>query len=414
MTDVCCAEYAALTRRSLLAAAALAGAATLVGSAVVRSSASAARPAGAVMVVLSLRGAADGLSLVVPHGDPVYYSARPDIAIPVEQLVVRDDFFGLHPQLAPLVPMWNAGKVAAVHATGLPAPNRSHFAAMEEVEDADPGSSVREGWLNRLIGLDQNDSPLQAFNVGDGVPPASLYGPEAYVSAGDVASMRIPGNDEWDPQDHRLHSLHRLWDTQSSAMGRAMRATFRAVEDFGPVLATSDQPANGAVYPDNDLAGALAETARIIRGDVGVEVVTVDHGDWDHHTGLGTAGSGRLHRGARDVAGAVAAFFDDLGPLGDKVTLVVLSEFGRRVKQNANYGLDHGYGNVMLLAGAGVNGGKYYARWPGLAGDEDSDLLVTTDYRSVLAEVVSARFGADTSRVFPNFIREAVGVMAGA
>ena len=414
MTDDCCSEFAALTRRSLFAGAALAGATTMIGSAVVRASASSAGSADAVMVVLSLRGAADGLSLVVPHGDPVYYAARPDIAIPAEQLLARDDFFGLHPQLAPLVPMWTAGKLAAVHATGLPAPNRSHFAAMEEVEDADPGSAVREGWLNRLVGLAPGDSPLQAFNVGDGVPPASLYGPEAYISAGDVASMQIPGNDEWDPEDHRLHSLHRMWDPETSTLGRAMRATFRAVDEFGPVQETSDQPANGAVYPDHDLAGALAETARIIRGDVGVQVVTVDHGTWDHHVGLGTPESGRLRRLTGELAGAVAAFFRDLGPLGDKVTLVVLSEFGRRVKQNANYGLDHGYGNVMLVAGAGVNGGQYYAKWPGLAGEEDSDLLVTTDYRSVLAEVVSARFGASTSTVFPGFVRESVGVMAGA
>ena len=413
MTEPCCPEYAALTRRGFFAGAALAGAATMVGSAVVRASASAPRPARAVMVVLSLRGAADGLSLVVPHGDPVYYAARPDIAISPDLLLARDEFFGLHPQLAPLVPLWTTGKLAAVHATGLPAPNRSHFAAMEEVEDADPGSSVREGWLNRLIGLDPVDSPLQAFNVGDGVPPASLYGPEQYVSAGDVASMRIPGNDEWDPEDRRLHSLARLWDEQSSTMGRAMRSTFRAVADFGPVLETSESPSHGAVYADNDLAGALAETARIIRGDVGVEVVTVDHGNWDHHIGLGTASTGRLQRLTRDLAGAVAAFFQDLGPLSDKVTLVVLSEFGRRVKQNANYGLDHGYGNVMLLAGAGVNGGRYYAKWPGLAGEDDSDLLVTTDYRSVLSEVIAARFGASPGKVFPGFLREAVGVMSG-
>ncbi len=130
------------------------------------------------------------------------------------------------------------------------------------------------------------------------------------------------------------------------------------------MLQTSDQPGNGAVYPDNDLSSALAETARIIRGDVGVEVVTVDHGNWDHHTGLGTVASGRLRRGARDLAGGVAAFFDDLGPLGDKVTLVALSEFGRRVKQNANYGLDHGYGNVMLVAGAGVAAASTTQRGP--------------------------------------------------
>lgn len=415
MTDSCCAEYAALSRRGLFAgAAALAGASTVFGSAVVRASAAAPTPARATMVVLSLRGAADGLSLVVPHGDPVYYAARPNIAIPAASLLAKDGYFGLHPQFAPLVPMWNSGKLAAVHATGLPSPNRSHFSAMEEVEDADPGSTARVGWLNRLIGADQNDSPLQAFNLGEGVPPASLYGPESFVSAGDVSSMTIPGHDEWDTEDRRLTSLHRLWDGNASAMGKAMRATFRAVDDFEPVRQTSEQPGNGATYPQHDLGRALSEVARIIKGNVGVEVVTVDQGDWDHHTGLGNLEWGRMRRNAGDLASAVAAFFQDLGNHGHNVTLVTISEFGRRVQENANNGLDHGYGNVMLVAGAGVNGGKYYATWPGLTNETDSDLLVTTDYRSVLSEVVAARFGVSVAKVFPGFQAEAVGVMSGA
>ncbi len=404
-----------MTRRGLLiGAAALAGTTTVLGSAVVRASAASLTPARSVLVVLSLRGAADGLSLVVPHGDPVYYQARPGISVAADQLLAADPMFGLHPGLEPLMPLWNAGKLAAVHATGLPAPNRSHFAAMEEVEDADPTSSVREGWLNRLVGLDDNTSPLQAFNVAEGVPPASLYGPADYVSAPDVASMRIPGNDEWDPEGRRLKSLHRMWDSQPSDLGRAMRATFRAVDEFAPVLETPAGPQHGAAYPGGDLGDALSEAARIIRGGVGVEVVTVDHGDWDHHADLGTLEWGSMQRNAAELGKAVAAFFTDLGSLADNVTLVALSEFGRRVKQNANYGLDHGYGNVMLLAGAGVVGG-YHGTWPGLANTHDADLLVTTDYRSVLSEVVAARFGASPAAVFPHFPdRETVGVMRGA
>jgi uncharacterized protein (DUF1501 family) len=414
MTEPCCAEYAAMSRRGLFAGAvALAGATTVLGSAVVRASAASVVPAQAVMVVLSLRGAADGMSLVVPHGDPVYYEARPRIAIPSDQLLAKDAMFGLHPALEPLLPLWSSGKLAAVHATGLPAPNRSHFAAMEELEDADPGSSARVGWLNRLVGLDDNHSPLQAFAVGGGVPPASLVGPEDVLSAPDVESVRIPGDDANDPAHTRVTSLHTLWDGRTDTLGRAMRATFNAVEDFEPARQTSEQPANGASYPNNDLGRALAETARIIRGDVGVEVITVDQGDWDHHSGLGNLEWGAMLRNAGDLAGAVAAFFQDLGPLADKVTLVTLSEFGRRVQENANWGLDHGYGNVMLLAGAGVVGGQYHGTWPGLSDDLDADLLVTTDYRSVLAEVVASRFGASPAAVFPGFVRETVGVMTG-
>jgi uncharacterized protein (DUF1501 family) len=322
--------------------------------------------------------------------------------------------FGLHPALEPLLPLWNDGRLAAVHATGLPAPNRSHFAAMEEVEDADPGSALRVGWLNRLIGTDSETSPLQALNLGGGVPPASLYGPEPFVSADKIDAMTIAGDDEWDPDGRRVRSLHRIWDGTDSAMGRAMRATFRAVADFQPVRDTSETPAHGASYPDNDLGKALHEVARIIRGNVGVEVVTVDQGDWDHHSGIGTLTSGRMLRNAAELAGAVAAFFQDLGSLAEKVTLVTISEFGRRVQENANRGLDHGYGNVMFLAGAGVVGGRYHGTWPGLTNETDSDLLVTTDYRSVLAEVVSTRFGASTASVFPGFQQEQVGAMRSA
>ena len=162
----CCEEYAALatSRRKLLLGALAAGTTTVIGDAVMgTASAAAGRKARGVLVVLSLRGAADGMSLVVPHGDPVYYEARPRIGIPKEQLIGADGFFGMHPALAPLMPLWSTGKLGWVHASGLPAPNRSHFSAMEALEDAAPGSSTRTGWLNRLIGLPDGDaSPLQA------------------------------------------------------------------------------------------------------------------------------------------------------------------------------------------------------------------------------------------------------------
>jgi uncharacterized protein (DUF1501 family) len=285
---------------------------------------------------------------------------------------------------------------------------------MEEIEDSDPLSNVRAGWLNRLIGLDNSSSPLQAFNLAGGVPPASLYGTQDTISAPDVDSMRVSAVDQWD-HGRRMRSLHRLWDGSSTPMGRAMRATFRAVADFEPVRKTPEQPANGATYPDDDLGRALREVARIVRGNVGVEVVTVDHGDWDHHTELGTLEWGRMIGNASALGESIAAFFQDLGQLGDKVTLVTISEFGRRVKENANQGLDHGWGNVMFLAGAGVKGGKYYADWPWLENTDDADLQVTTDYRSVLSEVIESRFGVSASHVFTDsrFQRETVGVMAG-
>lgn len=415
----CCPEYAALSRRGFLSGAIAVGASTTVfGTAVVTASPAGAAPAPAVLVVLSMRGACDGLNLVVPHAEAAYYAARPRIAVPATSLLAKDATFGLHPRLAPLLPFWTAGKLAAVHATGLPAPNRSHFAAMEEVEDAAPGSSTRSGWLNRLIGTDADTNPLQALNLSGGVPPASLYGPQPVMSADSVDGMGIAGDDQWDEDNRRIRSLHTLWDGNRSGLGRAMKSTFGAVSDFAPVKATPETPANGAVYPTSDLGRALAEVARVIKGDVGVAVLTVDQGDWDHHTNIGTIDGGRLVQNADDFAKALAAFLTDLGALADsglagKVTVVTISEFGRRVQENASGGTDHGYGNVMFLAGAGVKGGSYYAQWPGLANTLDADLLVTTDYRSVLAEVVVSRFGASPAAVFPGFVRESVGVMSG-
>ncbi len=404
----CCAEYTRLSRRGLLGGSvALAGLSTVVGSAVVSASPAQAASAGSVLVVVSMRGASDGLSLVVPHADPIYYEARPRIAIPSDRLLAKDAMFGLHPQMAPLLPMWNAGRVGVVHAAGLPAPNRSHFAAMEEIEDANPGSVVRQGWLNRLLGERPGTSSLQGFSLGSSLSTA-MYGPEQVMSASDVDDVEFPGQDRFDTNDGRRRSLHTLWDNNTSPLGRSMAATFDAVENFTPAR---EQPSRAADYPRSDLGNALSEAARIVRGNVGVEVITVDQGDWDMHSGLGTTEWGAMKVNAADFAGSIAAFFNDLGDQASKVTLVAFSEFGRRVRENSNFGLDHGHGNAMFLAGAGVRGG-YHGNWPGLTNELDSDLLVTTDYRSVLAEVVSRRFNASTAAVFPGFTPESVGAMA--
>ena len=410
MTDqTCCREYAGVTRRAVvLGTAGAAGTALMFGTSSVATSAAAATPAPSVLVVLSLRGAADGLSLVVPHADPVYYQARPRIAVPADRLLAKDGMFGLHPALEPLLPMWNAGTLAAVHATGLPSPNRSHFAAMEEVEAAAAGSTTRNGWLNRVIGLDASASPLQGLNLGETVPPTSLYGPHPAMSAQDLDGIRIAGDDKWDTRGGRRRSLETLWRKDTSALGATARATFQAVDELAPV---ASQPEGSAAYPDSDLGNALKHAARVIRADVGVQVITVDQGDWDMHTDLGTLEWGQMRGNAADLARSMAAFFGDLGAMAPKVTLVTISEFGRRVAENNNHGLDHGYGNVMLVAGAGVVGGRYFARWPGLTAGADADLLVTTDYRSVLSEVVTKRFGASSAAVFPGFSPSDVGVV---
>jgi uncharacterized protein (DUF1501 family) len=387
-------------------ALALAGTSTAIGGAVLSASPAAAAPAASILVVLSLRGAADGLSLVVPHADPVYYAARPTLAIPADRLLEKDGMFGLHPALSPLAPLWRSGSVAAVHAAGLPAANRSHFDAMQEMEDADPGSRERVGWLNRLIGTTPGTSPLQGFSAGSAMIPTSLFGPQSVMAAESV-QVELPGSD----RGGRAASVRELWAGQGGTLGRSMAAALSGIDQFTPVRETAD---NSAAYPNNDLGRAMSTAARIIRGNVGVEVITVDQGDWDMHSGAGGPDGGWMFNQARDLAQALAAFLGDLGSQAAKVTLVTLSEFGRRVQQNDSWGTDHGYGTVMFVAGAGVRGG-YHARWPGLTDSYDADLTVTTDYRQVLADIVAARFPATSiPAVFPGLVRQSSGCMLGS
>jgi uncharacterized protein (DUF1501 family) len=407
----------ALSRRSLIGGAALAGGAIALGPSLGgagprayavtgRAANRLSSPLGSVLVLLSLRGAADGLSLVVPHADPVYYEARPRLAIPHTALLAADAMFGLHPALAPLLPMWNAGTLAAVHATGMATPNRSHFAAMEAIEDAAPGSTTRNGWLNRLLGELPGASPLQGTAMGNQIP-TSLFGTNPAFVVGRVDDAKIAGMED---DGRRLASLKHAWKG-GGPMSRAVRDAIAGAETFGTARDTpAGKPATA--YPGTGLGKALSDVSRIVRSGVGAEVITVDQGDWDMHTDAGTLEWGDMKNNAGDLAGSIAAFFADLGPLADRVTLVTLSEFGRRVKENDDYGTDHGFGNVMFVAGAGVKGGRYYGTWPGLQNTLDGDLLVTTDYRSVLTEIVTKRFGVTVGQVFPGFSPTPVGVMA--
>ena len=369
-----------------------------------------------VLLVLSLRGGADGLSLVVPHGDIAYAAARPKLAVPSSTLLARNAMFGLHPKFAPLMPMWSAGSFAAVNAVGLAAPNRSHFAAMEAIEDADAGSVERRGWLNRLVGLDLDESPVEGAQIGSAIVPTSLYGASPVLAMADIDDMSLPGRDSPTGYARRVASLTEAWAEDSTSLGRGARAALDMSDVFADVAGQPSEPLNGAVYPGGDLGKSLGDAARLVRADIGAEVITVDAGAWDMHVGVGGVDAGLLTTAVEELALALNAFFTDLGSLGSRVTVVTISEFGRRVAENANNGLDHGWGNVMLLLGAGVRGGRYHGTWPGLGDGKlvDGDLAVTNDYRSVLAEVVSSRFGADVSKVFPGFRPTPIGAMAAA
>ena len=411
--DCGCGDYD-VSRRSLLKAAGLAsmaGVATSMFGDVLTSTVFGASNAN-VLVVISLRGGADGLSMMVPHAEDAYYTSRPTTAIAKNKLLYADSTFGLHPSFTALGPMWLLGQVAGIHAVGLPAPNRSHFEAMETLEDADPGSSARIGWINRMVsGLAESPDVFDAMQIGDTITPTSLVGPAPTIATQAFSDLAMPFSKDPVMSQRVSDSLRAQYAARGGLIGEAglgaITLAGRAAAISGSV---NDGPLAGVLYPKySERGAALKSTAGLIRANVGVKAVAVDAGGWDHHVDL----SYRVNDTVKDLALCLAAFFLDLGLDAGRVTVVTLSEFGRRLKENGSHGVDHGYGNAVFALGAGVKGG-FYSRWPGLsAGTQvDGDLAVTTDYRSVLTEILRARFPAlDTSKVFPGISYAPLGFM---
>ncbi len=376
----------------------------------------AATPAydGAVLVVLSLRGGFDGLSAVAPVGDPDYALARPTIAIPVSRaLATGDRRFGLHPALAPLKPLWDAGTMAAVHAVDTPDLSRSHFEATATLERAAPGTSIRTGWLDRVMGAAGAGSPFQAVQLGDTAATGLLAGPEPVLAAQSLKGFALEGT-SW-LGTRFTDTLKALHEGVSSPAIAPAQLTLGALDTAATLVANDKQPRNGAVYPTGELGEAMADVARLVRGGAGLRAVSIDFGSWDMHTGLGAAGDGEMADHLGELAGALAAFAQDLGALFANVTVVTMSEFGRRLEENGSGGVDHGHGNAMLVLGGGLNGGQVHGTWPGLsaAALDDGDLAGTTDYRNLLAELLVKRQGmssAAASAIFPGFTPSAVGV----
>jgi uncharacterized protein (DUF1501 family) len=405
-------ERAGLSRRSLFRMAGIAGVVTATTLSDVQLAFGA--PAGAgVLVVLSLRGGFDGLSAVVPNGDPYYARLRPGIQIPAGQTKKVDEMFGLHPALSPLYPLWDAGTVGAVHAVSQKEQTRSHFAAMAEMERAAPSSSMRTGWIDRSIGSFAHPDDFTATQVGSATMPTSMMGPHPKLVMNSIAGVKLAVDEKLVPLTRWRSTMADLHRGARPELHRPLAAALDTVGTMRTLQKTGTDDVTTLGYPNTQLGKALHDVARLAKAGLGLRVATVDYGNWDMHAGMGNVGGGWMHDQLTELATALASFAGELGPDLNKVTLITLSEFGRRVEQNGSQGVDHGYGNAVLVLGGGINGGRVHGRWPGLGPNDlaDGDLAGTTDYRSIVSEVLTKRCGVpSTTQIFPSFKPKPVGI----
>ena len=371
--------------------------------------------AGKRLVVLFQRGAADGLNIVVPHGEQAYYAMRPTIAIPrarsgSDGVIDLDGFFGLHPSMTAFKPLWDSKHLAIVHAAGSPDNTRSHFDAQDYMESGTPGvKSTEDGWLNRAVaGLnDSQTSPFRAVAMGGSVP-RTLAGSVPAVAINDLRSFAVGGRG---PSANAASNTFEAMYEQSvdTVLHGTGNETFEAVKMLKSADPEKYTPASGANYPNGRFGDSLRQVAQLIKANLGVEVAFADIGGWDHHVNEGNV-QGQIANLTREFSQAIAAFWTDLGNLAEDTVIVSMSEFGRTARENGNRGTDHGHANVMFVLGGPVKGGKVYGRWPGLQPQnlyEGRDLAVTTDFRQVLSEAVYRHLGSrQLAKVFPGFDKD--------
>lgn len=368
-----------------------------------------------LLLTLFLRGGADGLSIVAPSRDPDYRAARPGplrVEAPPKRSrlylaePLADVGFCFHPRAAALAELYAAGQLSVVHATGLVDPTRSHFDAEERMERAAPGQGARlGGWLARWLEQARPAGILPAFAIGDSIPE-SLRGAARVATAPQLAGLRLaPG--------------HGYAAALRTALVRSLPPEFplagpleHALELSREIEARVGVDEQGALLPyqpkaeypaGSNLALALQSLVQAIGLDLGLRVATLDFGGFDTHVNQ----AGSLPPLIEELSACLAAFWQDLGPRREEVTVVVMSEFGRRLRANQSGGTDHGHGNLLLVLDATQRGGRMYGTWPTLANsalDAGADLAITTDYRHVLCEALVHALGpCDRAAIFPGF-----------
>jgi uncharacterized protein (DUF1501 family) len=375
----------------------------------------AARPK--ILIALFQRGAVDGLSMIVPHGDRDYYGSRGSIAVArpsagsAEATIDLDGFFGLHPEMGPLKPAWDDHRLAIVHACGSPDITRSHFDAQDYMESGTPGvKTTQDGWLARGLQAVASvpASPFRAVALGSQLP-RSLRGDVGAVAMGTLTDFDVK-QDSGSMGGGSVNARRGFESLYEQGVRDLLhgtgRETFEAVKMLRSANPQRFAPENGAQYPRGKFGESLKQIAQLIRADVGLEVAFADMGGWDTHANQGNE-KGQLAQRLTEFSQSLAALYRDLGERMADVVVVTMSEFGRTVHENGNRGTDHGHATAMLVLGGPVKGGRVAGRWPGLAREqlyEGRDLVVTTDFRNLFAELAVRHLGVTaTAPLFPGF-----------
>jgi uncharacterized protein (DUF1501 family) len=407
-----------LTRRAFMKNGAMA----VVGAAAVPSfltrsvlaEVTTAQAQGKKLVVIFQRGAADGLNIVVPYREKTYYDLRPSIAIPQNQTLDLDGFFGLHPAMQPVKPLWDQGHLAIVHACGSPDPSRSHFDAQDFMESGTPGlKATPDGWLNRALAAEDSAcrdracmahraSAFRAVALGPQVP-RTLEGKIPAVAIDNVRNFNVGGqNPSAQPIAASFESMYD--DTVNAVLHGTGSETFEAVKMLKAADPAKYVPAAGANYPNGQFGQSMKQIAQLLKANLGVEAAFADIGGWDTHQNQGSV-NGQMAGRLTEFSQSLAAFWTDMGDDTENITLVTMSEFGRTVHQNGTGGTDHGHANVMFVLGGPVVGQKVYGKWPGMDKHqlyEERDLAITTDFRQVLGEAAFKTLGSrNMETVFP-------------
>jgi uncharacterized protein (DUF1501 family) len=376
-----------------------------------------------ILVAIFQRGAADGLNVVVPFAEKRYYELRPTIGIPAPSAsgapntaIDLDGRFALNPALQPLKALWDKQQLAIVEATGSPDPTRSHFDAQDQMESGTPGKTSSDGWLNRALSpAGPETSPVRAIAVGAQLPRTMRGARSAIAVAAtgnDVQQSQNSG-----PDTSILESMYaKSGDQPLARTGNDAFAALKIIRSIAqqPNVQLPGGPSTPQYNQGGELGRSLRQIAQLIKADVGVEAAFAEIGGWDHHGNENPQLSNLL----RQFGTALAAFSQDMGDRMADVVVVTMSEFGRTAQENGNAGTDHGHGDVMMVLGGPVRGGKVYGKWPGLEKEqlfEGRDLAVTTDYRDVLGELVSGHLGQkNLAQVFPGYqIGEPLGLLRG-